>query len=447
MDNRDIHRYVRKTERLLKTLYFSRSFQFALFAGLVSVTALLLISRLFMLPYYEFYAYAAGLASAISCILLSLKDLPNTQQAVQELDRFTPHNQLLTVWKLTGKNALTEELTNKTAQTIPYSYQLFRKERKAWLRPKWLIGAVMSGALMLLLLVFPSSLQNQANDAEKEIELVEDIKKEIDKIEKQAETETVKKELDALKATIAEKEDPEAVLKEIVKKQKEFDLKKRQLAQEQNIDAEIIAEDLEKASGQLAEQAGKTQTALSNMGKPVAFPLQQTIANRQQSSQGNSSGDAAGESSGEAGSSKSSSEASGNGEGTGEAGSSDGGSEDRQGQGQGQSESESRGQGQGQSESQGQAAGKGQGSRDLLTVPSRIGGEGETAVDNGEIGEGQAAGEQEGPVPATKGSVQPYTDVVGEYSASYFSSVDRLQLPPDLQTIVEQYFTDIETDE
>ena len=82
-----------------------------------------------------------------------------------------------------------------------------------------------------------------------------------------------------------------------------------------------------------------------------------------------------------------------------------------------------------------------------MTAPSRIGGEGETAVDSGEIGEGQAAGEQRGPVSATKGTVQPYADLVGDYSDSYFSSADRLQLPPDLQTIVEQYFTDIETDE
>ena len=172
MNNRDIQKYVKKTARLLKILHLSRSFQFAFFVGLVSAAALLLVSRLFVLPYYEFYAYAAGIAAIASWILLTMKDLPNTPQAVQELDRFTPHNQLLTVWKMTEKNALAEELTNKTAQSIPYSYKLFCKERKAWLRPKWLIGSLVSGALMLLLLVFPSNLQNQANDAEEEMELV-----------------------------------------------------------------------------------------------------------------------------------------------------------------------------------------------------------------------------------------------------------------------------------
>ena len=81
-----------------------------------------------------------------------------------------------------------------------------------------------------------------------------------------------------------------------------------------------------------------------------------------------------------------------------------------------------------------------------MTVPSRIGGEGDMAVDSGNVGEGKAAGEQQGAVPATKGTIQPYEEVVGDYSEGYFSSADRLQLPPDLQAIVEQYFTDIETD-
>ena len=178
MNNRDIHKYVKKTDKLLKMLHFSRTLQSALVAGLVLAVALLLVSRLFVLPYYEFYAYAAGFFAVGSWLLLSFKNLPNLQQAVQELDRFTPHNQLLTVWRLTEKNPLTEELTKKTAQTVPFSYQLFRKERKAWLRPKWLIGTVVSATLMVLLLIFPSNLQNQANDVEKELELVEDIKKE-----------------------------------------------------------------------------------------------------------------------------------------------------------------------------------------------------------------------------------------------------------------------------
>jgi hypothetical protein len=82
----------------------------------------------------------------------------------------------------------------------------------------------------------------------------------------------------------------------------------------------------------------------------------------------------------------------------------------------------------------------------MLTVPSRIGGTGETAVDTGELGDGKAASEQKGAVPAEKGEARPYSDVVGDYSDSYFSSAEGMKLPADLQKVVEQYFTTIETE-
>jgi len=47
----------------------------------------------------------------------------------------------------------------------------------------------------------------------------------------------------------------------------------------------------------------------------------------------------------------------------------------------------------------------------------------------------------------TKGSVKPYDEVVGSYKDSYLKSSDRLQLPTDLQRIVQDYFSSIETSE
>lgn len=82
-----------------------------------------------------------------------------------------------------------------------------------------------------------------------------------------------------------------------------------------------------------------------------------------------------------------------------------------------------------------------------MTVPSRIGGTGETEVDSGELGEGEAADEQEAVVPAERGEVRPYRDVVGQYSDSYFSSAEKLELPSDLQKVVEQYFSSIESEQ
>lgn len=81
-----------------------------------------------------------------------------------------------------------------------------------------------------------------------------------------------------------------------------------------------------------------------------------------------------------------------------------------------------------------------------MTTPSRIGGTGDSTVDGGELGDGEAADTSKGRVPAERGTVQPYQDVMGAYAESYFSSTDRLGLPADLQKIVESYFSSIESD-
>lgn len=47
----------------------------------------------------------------------------------------------------------------------------------------------------------------------------------------------------------------------------------------------------------------------------------------------------------------------------------------------------------------------------------------------------------------TKGSVRPYEDVIGEYEEKYLQSTERLQLPKDLQNVVESYFSSIQSEE
>ncbi len=49
-------------------------------------------------------------------------------------------------------------------------------------------------------------------------------------------------------------------------------------------------------------------------------------------------------------------------------------------------------------------------------------------------------------MPAIKGDIRPYEEVVGTYKDSYMQSTERLQLPSDLQQMVQNYFTSIETE-
>ncbi len=79
-----------------------------------------------------------------------------------------------------------------------------------------------------------------------------------------------------------------------------------------------------------------------------------------------------------------------------------------------------------------------------MTTP-RLGGSSETTVDSGQLGDGSHVSEQQGNGPITKGTIRPYDEVIGSYKDSYLESSQRLQLPKDLQNVVQSYFTTIES--
>jgi hypothetical protein len=92
----------------------------------------------------------------------------------------------------------------------------------------------------------------------------------------------------------------------------------------------------------------------------------------------------------------------------------------------------------------GGGAGLGQGSREMLTIPERMGGDTNIETDNGVIGEGAPGQQSEGTGPVLKGSIRPYSEVFGSYQEAYRQSTERLELPADLGDIVKNYFSTID---
>ena len=471
MDSRKIANFINKANRRLKMQYVAKSLQIALGLGLAAALLVTAISRLSIFPYYGFYAYVAAALTIAAVMLMGIQKIPRRQQAISELDHFTPHNRLLTLSQIPAGSPLADDLANQTEKEIHLSYQLFRKENSDLFSAKWLLVSLGLSVVLLISGLFPASTQLAAKDQEREQQLVEEIIETVEKQKEQTESPIVQKELESLQEKLSESATPEQALREVVKKQKELALKQQQKEQEGTNQAGEEAEELKRASEQLAEQAGDTQTALSEMGKPVAFELQQSIAandasgdpqesggTEPESESGGSESDGSGQQENENGSGNdaASGEDGSPGE-DGEGASADSGTEgtsDGQGE-EGDADSSTggedgsaggQGSGQGSGTEPGNGAGSGQGNRELLSIPARIGGNGETAVDEGELSEGETGSFEEGPVHAERGSVRPYREVVGSYSDSYFSSADRMKLPPDLQKIVEQYFSAIESD-
>lgn len=91
-------------------------------------------------------------------------------------------------------------------------------------------------------------------------------------------------------------------------------------------------------------------------------------------------------------------------------------------------------------------AGLGSGSREL-TVPETMDGDVNIEVDLGGLGTTDGPKEvKEGSGLVVKGSVRPYGEVYRKYEEANRKSIERIQLPSELETIVKNYFSNIKPD-
>jgi len=470
MDRRKhLKQLIRQAKRSLNLEQSLPILQFGMLFTLIFCTAILLVSRLFVFPYYRSVAIYVGIGVVIATFLFIWWKRVREKEALHQLDQFYPHNELVTALSLKDEsNPLVASIMQKAINESSNAFERFKKREKTLWKPKILIAMVIVVIVMGALSIFPSPTQQQALVIEKEKDVINKLEKEIAELEKKSQTKEIKSGLQQLQNQLKELDTTEEALREVVKKQKELKLQEQKLKEKQELakrdnskegnglsaEEQKQLEELSELQKELASTANSTQNTLSKLGKPISFDLQNTIASELGSeSTENSSNDEQRDSSNDSDGQKDGNQSS---NGSNQSG------QGQQGQNQGQGNGNGNGQGQGQNQGQGNGTGNGagqgtgggkggtkgglgQGSRDLLTIPERVGGSNETTVDGGKLGEGTAAGEQKGPVPVTKGTVRPYEEVVGSYRDSYLESSERMQLPKDLQDIVQSYFSSIES--
>ncbi|HET7521721.1 MAG TPA: hypothetical protein VFJ73_00215, partial [Bacillales bacterium] len=95
----------------------------------------------------------------------------------------------------------------------------------------------------------------------------------------------------------------------------------------------------------------------------------------------------------------------------------------------------------------GNGAGFGQGGRNMLTVPENLNGKRNREVDTGELGEGRSEKQIAPGSPILPGQLRPYEEVYGHYETTYRQSMERMDLPEHLQSIVKNYFSDLAPDQ
>ena len=463
-DKKRLWKAVSSARRSLLFEKFIVGAQKGLLYAVLSATIIYIISRLFVLPYYSRVAIGLAILAFLWQMMRVITNRLSKKEALLTLDSYFTHNELLTALTAKEDNTLVQSLIKKAFMQKDRALLAFKKRPKKMYQPKMLASTFGLLMLLLLLVTLPAATQQEAKVVEADRDITKEIEKAVDEQLKKELSEQAKKELAELKKALQEAETSEQALKELVKKQKELMKQEQQLAEQQQT-SELAQGDLQQLNElaalnkELAATAGEAQSELSKLGKPVDLNLQKTIANMNSSSASNQSNaqqgttasnnnntsaqnNGNGQNSGGTGQGNSGSQPSNNSQGQQSNGSGSGQGQGQQGSGSGTGSGSGSGSGNGNGGLQG---GKGSGGRDLLAVPNRIGGSSDTTIDSGNIGEGDMI-EEKGFVPAIKGDIRPYEEVVGTYKDSYMQSTERLQLPSDLQQMVQNYFTSIETE-
>lgn len=459
-DKKRLWKAVSSARRSLLFEKFIVGAQKGLLYAVLSATIIYIISRLFVLPYYSRVAIGVAILAFLWQMMRVITNRLSKKEALLKLDSYFSHNELLTALTAKEDNTLVQSLIKKAFAQKDQALLAFKKRPKKMYQPKILASTFSLLMLLLLLVALPAATQQEAKVVEADRDITKEIEKAVDEQLKKELSEQSKRELAELKKALQEAETSEQALKELVKKQKELMKQEQQLAEQQQT-SELAQGDLQQLNElatlnkELVATAGEAQSELSRLGKPVDLNLQKTIANMNNVSTSSSSNAQQGTTA--SNSNNNNAQNNGNnqngGARQGNSGSSTTGNSGSQsgnnGQGQGQQGS---GSGIGPGAGSGTGGGKGglqggtgSGGRDLLAVPNRIGGSSDTTIDSGNIGEGDTI-EEKGFVPAIKGDIRPYEEVVGTYKDSYMQSTERLQLPSDLQQMVQNYFTSIETE-
>ncbi|WP_053599999.1 hypothetical protein [Bacillus sp. FJAT-18017] len=237
---------------------------------------------------------------------------------------------------------------------------------------------------------------------------------------------------------------------------KEGQMSEQELAQlteklKDALDSQTTLNQLASAQTALDQQAQTIQGLMKDNGIP---PGQIALSPSSGSQHGQTpAGQNSGSGGQQPGEGSSQGEGQGNGQGTGSGSGQGNGSGNGSGQGNGSGSGQGNGNGNGSGTGSGNGnggngtgsgAGLGQGSRDFLTIPEHVGGKTNIETDTGFLGNGSPGTQYESDGPILRGAIKPYGEVYGSYANSYRTSMDRMNLPGGLETIVKNYFSELD---
>lgn len=453
--------------------YFLKNSQQVIVYTLLLAFLILLLSRFFVLPFYQEIAMGVAVITFFIAAFYLWCKRPSKKQSLDVLDEYFPDNLLRTVYSIEDVNTpLAQELIKRTEKKTTSAISEYKKRQKNLWDFKLIISSTAIIFGIAILSLFPSASQQLAKTFKEEKIMIAKVKKDISEIKKKAHSKETKNAIEKLQKDLKKSKTTEETLQALVKKQKELALKKQKLEEKKVSNGKGLSKeeleqlkDLRKTTTTLSKKVLQTQKALSQSGTSISPSLQlalnqsaqsnSSLAQSQNSSSpsnatnnttsSNQSGDQ-NQSPLRSGNQNSQTQSNGQ-QSSSNNGSTNNGTNSNSGSSSGNSNGSGNGnQGKGTGiGSSGVGAGIGKGNRDLIAIPKRMGEKGKTTIDSGKLNGGSPQSIQESNnAKISRGSVRSYKEVVGNYKDSYMQTTERLQLPGELHQIVQQYFSTVE---
>ncbi|MFD6441844.1 hypothetical protein ACFWDG_19070, partial [Peribacillus sp. NPDC060186] len=179
---------------------------------------LLFIARLMVIPFILRYFFIGLICLLAFFLYRAVKRKPDKKMAALLFNQFVPDDRVVTGFAFLGNAGELETMQLRDAirhMKIHQAKVLSRKKR--WFYPKWVTPALCLAVCVLLFIIFPNKEMKEAKKLEKEVKIVEEVKKELEKKANESKDPAVEKALKEVKKKIALEKDGEKALVALAK--------------------------------------------------------------------------------------------------------------------------------------------------------------------------------------------------------------------------------------
>ncbi|KRF68125.1 hypothetical protein ASG99_01185 [Bacillus sp. Soil768D1] len=210
--------------------------QLLLLAVAVWSFLLLFIARIMVIPFILRYFFIGLICLLVFFLYRVVKRKPDKKMAALLFNKFVPDDRVVTGFAFLGNAGELETLQLRDAiRHMKIHQEKILSRKKRWFYPKWLTSALCLAVCVLLFIFYPNKEMKEAQKLEKEVKIVEEVKKELEKKANDSKEPAVEKALKEVKKKMALEKDGEKALEALAKQSSELQLKEMKQKEKQKL--------------------------------------------------------------------------------------------------------------------------------------------------------------------------------------------------------------------